>query len=107
MPLPPAAPPATRSAALRFRRALRIMIRFDPPPGSRLPQGANPMPLRYAPYLLAAAVLCATAPVGRAGSSSSLLDLSPDGSRLLVANSDNGTITVVSTAEGKALREIK
>jgi len=43
----------------------------------------------------------------RAGTSNSLLDLSPDGSRLLVANADNGTVTVVDTAKRAALREIK
>jgi YVTN family beta-propeller protein len=41
-----------------------------------------------------------------AGSSNSLMDLTPDGSRLLVANSDSGTVTVVDTKERKALREI-
>ncbi len=43
----------------------------------------------------------------QAGSSNSLMDLSPDGSRLLVANADNGTVTVVDTITRKALREIK
>src|SRR5439155_19592793 len=37
----------------------------------------------------------------------SLLDISPDGIRLLAANADNGTVTVVDTVERKALREIK
>lgn len=44
--------------------------------------------------------------VVRAGTSNSLLDVSPDGKRLIVANTDNGTVTVVDTAERKALREI-
>jgi YVTN family beta-propeller protein len=44
--------------------------------------------------------------VARAGSSNSLLDVSPDGALLLVANADNGTITVVDTKERKAVREI-
>jgi YVTN family beta-propeller protein len=35
------------------------------------------------------------------------LDLSPDGGRLLVANADNGTVTVVDAGVHKALREIK
>lgn len=43
----------------------------------------------------------------RAGSSNSLMDVSPDGKRLLVTNTDNGTVTVVDTASRKALREIK
>jgi YVTN family beta-propeller protein len=42
----------------------------------------------------------------RAGTSNSLLDVSPDGQRLLVANTDNGTITVVDTTDRKAVREI-
>jgi YVTN family beta-propeller protein len=41
-----------------------------------------------------------------AGSSNSLLDLSRDGTRLLVANPDNGTVTVVDTVARKVLREI-
>ncbi|MCI0376435.1 MAG: c-type cytochrome [Gemmataceae bacterium] len=42
-----------------------------------------------------------------AGSSNSLLDVSPDSKWLLVANTDNGTVTVVDTATKKAVREIK
>ncbi len=42
----------------------------------------------------------------RAGTSNSLLDLSPDGTLLLVANPDNGTVTVVDTAARKAVREV-
>jgi YVTN family beta-propeller protein len=42
-----------------------------------------------------------------AGSSNSLLDVSPDGGRLLAANSDNGTVTVVDLDARKALSEIK
>ncbi|MBY0526261.1 MAG: hypothetical protein K2R98_22905 [Gemmataceae bacterium] len=41
-----------------------------------------------------------------AGASNSLMDVLPDG-MLLVANPDNGTVTVVDTAAKKALREIK
>src|SRR5262245_59351890 len=41
-----------------------------------------------------------------AGSSSSLLDVSPDGKLLLVANPDNGTVTVVDVAAAKVLHEI-
>jgi YVTN family beta-propeller protein len=39
-------------------------------------------------------------------SSNSLLDVSPDGAWLLVANPDNGSVTVVDTASRKAVREI-
>jgi YVTN family beta-propeller protein len=41
-----------------------------------------------------------------AGSSNSLMDIAPDGSRLLVANGDNGTVTVVDPTTNKVLREI-
>ncbi len=41
-----------------------------------------------------------------AGSSNSLMDISPDGKRLLVANSDNGTVSVVDVAGRKVLHEI-
>jgi YVTN family beta-propeller protein len=44
--------------------------------------------------------------LAHAGTSNSLLDVSPDGKRLLVANTDNGTVTVVDTVERKAVREI-
>src|SRR5262245_19471897 len=42
-----------------------------------------------------------------AGTSNSLLDVSPDGARLLVANTDNGTVTVIDTAKREVIREIK
>ncbi|HWY88062.1 MAG TPA: beta-propeller fold lactonase family protein [Gemmataceae bacterium] len=42
-----------------------------------------------------------------AGTSNSLLDLSPDGKMLLAANRDNGTVTVIDTETRKILREIK
>lgn len=41
-----------------------------------------------------------------AGSSNSLLDVSPDSKRLLAANADNGTVTLVDCAKGEAVREI-
>lgn len=34
------------------------------------------------------------------------MDLSPDGSRLLVANTDNGTVTLIDTAKREVIREI-
>src|SRR5581483_12092619 len=54
--------------------------------------------------LIFSAALAGTAPA-RAGTSNSLLDVSPDGTRLLVANRDNGTVTLVDTAARKAVRE--
>ena len=59
---------------------------------------------RFAVCLLVAAVLCSRNPTLRANSSNSLMDVSPDGTRLLVANPDNGTVTVVDTAARKAVR---
>lgn len=41
-----------------------------------------------------------------AATSNSLLDVSPNGKQLLVANTDNGTVTVVDLAQRKAVREI-
>lgn len=46
-----------------------------------------------------------SAPAG-AGSSSSLLDVTPDGSRMLVANTDNGTVTVVDVKARKPVCEL-
>src|SRR5262245_50173889 len=45
-------------------------------------------------------------PPAFAGTSNSLLDISPDGARLLAANPDSGTVKVVDTAGGRAVREI-
>lgn len=45
-------------------------------------------------------------PVVRAGVSNSLLDVSSDGTRLLVANTDNGTVTVIDAAKREVIREI-
>src|SRR5581483_7191600 len=42
-----------------------------------------------------------------ANTSNSLMDDSPDGSRLLVVNSDSGTVTVVDAAKRTKLHEIK
>src|SRR5215472_16441281 len=52
------------------------------------------------------AALCWTA-AARAGSSNSLMDVSPDGTRLLVVNSDNGSVSVVDTRSRKVLHEVK
>jgi YVTN family beta-propeller protein len=60
------------------------------------------MPARIAACLLPALLT----PAARAGSSNSLMDVSPDGARLLVANADNGTVSVVDTAARKVLHEI-
>ena len=49
--------------------------------------------------------LC-TGSVVCAGSSNSLLDISPDGKRLLAANADNHSVTVVDVTNDKKLREI-
>jgi YVTN family beta-propeller protein len=52
-------------------------------------------------------ILCMPISTAWAGISNSLMDLTPDGARLLVANADNGTVTVVDTEARKALQEIK
>ena len=56
--------------------------------------------------LVLAVLLFASLPSVRAGSSNSLMDITPDGKRLLVANADNGSVTVVDATTNKALREI-
>src|SRR5579875_1542189 len=65
------------------------------------------MSLHFSARLILAALAvvyaCGSSP---AGSSNSLLDVTPDGKRLLVANADNGSITVVDTAANTVLREI-
>src|SRR5262245_55283125 len=42
-----------------------------------------------------------------ANPSNSLVDVSPDGKRLLVANADNGTVSIVDTEKKTVLHEIK
>ena len=49
--------------------------------------------------LACAFVTCAAS--ANAGTSNSLMDVSPDGTRLLVANADNGTVTVVDTVDAQ------
>ncbi len=56
-------------------------------------------------FLSLAGLLLLGAPVS-AGSSNSLMDVSPDGKRLIVANTDNGTVTIIDTAKPAKLREI-
>jgi YVTN family beta-propeller protein len=64
------------------------------------------MSLRLAACLVLVSLLLGSIPPAHAGSSNSLMDLTPDGGRLLVANSDNGSVTVVDTTTNKAIREI-
>ena len=61
------------------------------------------MCLRF-PALLAC--LVAFVPAASAGSSNSLLDVSPDSKRLLAANSDNDSVSVLDVQAGKTVREI-
>ncbi len=56
---------------------------------------------------LAVLSLALLPPLARAGTSNSLMDVSPDGKRLIVANTDSGTVTVVDLSARKVLREIK
>jgi YVTN family beta-propeller protein len=62
---------------------------------------------RFVLFILMAAGFLNFAASAHAGSSNSLMDVSPDGTRLLVANPDNGTVTVVDTVARKNLREIQ
>jgi YVTN family beta-propeller protein len=57
-------------------------------------------------YLCAVVCLLALVLPAPAGTSNSLLDITPDGTRLIVANSDNGTVTVVDTRAARVLHEV-
>lgn len=57
--------------------------------------------------MIALGLLVALAHSALAGSSNSLLDVSPDGTRLLSTNADNGTVSVVDIARRTVLHEIK
>jgi YVTN family beta-propeller protein len=57
--------------------------------------------------LLAVGILVFAGSTALGGTSNSLLDLAPDGQRLLAANADNDSVTVIDTAGRKVLREIK
>ncbi len=65
------------------------------------------MSLRSAVVLVGALYVAGSLTTARAGSSNSLMDVSPDGTRLLVANADNGTVTVVDAEKRIVLHEIK
>src|SRR5436305_743369 len=60
------------------------------------------------PHLrLALVVLVLLVPASlHAGSSNSLMDVHPDGSKLIVANADNGTVSVVDLKGRKVLHEV-
>src|SRR5215510_13108369 len=60
-------------------------------------------PLRPVLTMLFALTLAGSVQAGR---SNSLLDVSPDGNRFIVANADNGTVSVVDVKERKVLHEI-
>jgi YVTN family beta-propeller protein len=64
------------------------------------------MSLRFPTCLIPAILLASSLSSARAGSSNSLLDVTPDGKHLLVANADNGSVTVIDATTNKALREI-
>lgn len=57
--------------------------------------------------LIGFAVILLLPATTRAGSSNSLMDVTPDGKWLLVANNDTGTVTLVDVAQRKAVSEIK
>src|SRR5262245_2283408 len=56
-------------------------------------------------HLLPLAAGLLTASLCHAGSSNSLLDVTPDGKFLVVANADGGTVTAVDLKAHKALKE--
>src|SRR5262249_35471856 len=64
------------------------------------------MSLRLVVLILHIPIIMLFSPVARAGTSNSLLDVSPDGKRLLATNADNGSVTVVDTEAKQVLREI-
>lgn len=61
--------------------------------------------MRLRCLIVATALTVAVQPL-QAGTSNSLMDVAPDGRRLLVANPDNGSVTVVDLVNRKAVREI-
>lgn len=62
---------------------------------------------RIAAVIIALLLLFVAVSSAVAGNSNSLLDVSPDGGKLLVANPDNDTVTVVDTVKKAKLHEIK
>jgi YVTN family beta-propeller protein len=56
---------------------------------------------------LALLILVIAAPFGFAGASNSLMDITPSGKALLVANNDSGTVTLVDLQKQENVREIK
>ena len=56
---------------------------------------------------LAALALLVSASISLAGSSNSLMDVHPTGKKLAVANTDNGTVTLVDLAKNEVVREMK
>ncbi|TMQ35339.1 MAG: c-type cytochrome [Planctomycetota bacterium] len=84
------------------------MVRCTAPScAHRIPKVGDGCMVRAFGHLVLIAALLLTAPArAQAGSSNSLMDVSADGAWLLVANPDNGTVTVVDTAARKAVHEI-
>src|SRR5262245_5519872 len=76
------------------------------PPADLIPPWKVPSMFRSACALLPVLVCCLVS-AARGGTSNSLLDVSPDGTRLLVVNSDSGTVSIVDPRAGKVLHEIK
>lgn len=62
--------------------------------------------MRYGQFLYCCLILFSLPVKIQAGTSNSLLDVSPDGTRLLVANTDRGTVTAVDLAARKAIVEL-
>jgi YVTN family beta-propeller protein len=64
------------------------------------------MARRFFRGLLAAVWFCTLAVAAQAGTSNSLLDVSADGNRLLVANPDSASVTVVDAKAARVLHEV-
>src|SRR5262245_45112324 len=89
-----------RSIQFPFPRSGRGVEDPAPLRGSHYPLfGRSSVAYRFAAVL---AIALGFASLASAGTSNSLLDLSPDGKVLLAANADNASVTVIDTATRKA-----
>src|SRR5947207_918991 len=93
-------------APVRKSKSILPLRGLTPPAQAATLQGEARMPsVRFlAIFIIIAGVWFV--PFVHAGFSNSLMDISPDGRHLVVANPDNGTVTVVDTVARKSLREI-
>src|SRR5438552_7838332 len=57
-------------------------------------------------FLLVLSLTLTPTLTAQAGTSNSLMDVSPDGSRLVVANTDSGSVSVVDVSSRKLIAEV-